>query len=87
MWIEVDREAIADAFISADDLVTRWNQDGNRGHTIMPRIEAAHIGDIALSAFRAVFLTWADGDEVREIEMLNLERADLDQVLGDWRAG
>lgn len=85
VWIEVDREAVSASLVSPDELVTRWDQDGNRGHTIMPRIEAAHIGDIPTSAFRSAFLTWAMGDEVREVDVSN-DNPNNDRVVSEWKA-
>jgi len=85
VWIEIDRVAAAEKLISSDELVAQWDQDGNRGHTIMPRIEAAHIGSMPLSTFRSAFLTWADGKEVREIDCLGLVGPDFDNSLREWR--
>jgi hypothetical protein len=44
IWIEISRETVAPQFIAARDLLTKWTTEGPLRHTIMPRIEAAHIG-------------------------------------------
>jgi hypothetical protein len=40
----------------------------------MPRVEAAYIGDLPVSAVRLAFLTWAD---VREIHVFNIHDHNL----------
>ena len=84
VWIEVDREAIKDSFVSANEIVQRWNEGGYHRHTVMPRIEAAHIGDLPVSAFRSAFLTWAAGREVRAFDIREFKQADYDEILGEW---
>lgn len=84
VWIEIDRDALADNLVSADDLVALWDRDGNRQHTIMPRIEAAHIGDLPASAFCSAFLTWARGTQVREFDILNFDQSHFDEFLREW---
>lgn len=86
VWIEIDRAAVAGSLVSKDELVARWDQEGNRGHTIMPRIEAAHIGDMPTSAFRSAFLTWADGREVRDLEARSLNQEGFAPLLAEWLA-
>ncbi|MFZ4382108.1 MAG: hypothetical protein ACOYO0_09120 [Sandarakinorhabdus sp.] len=44
VWIEIDRSMIADHFIPANELIQMWDEGGHHRHTIMPRIEAAHLG-------------------------------------------
>ncbi len=80
VWISIDRAAIEANFISANTLVERWNQPGNLRHTIMPRIEAAHIGDIPTSAFTSVFVTWAGGRKIHDVD-LTVGRVSYDPVL------
>lgn len=51
VWIEVDRSKVdADAFVSGLALRNRWHGGGDLAHNLMPYIEAAHIGDLPLSA-------------------------------------
>lgn len=86
VWIEIDREAISDSFISADEIVRRWDEGGHHRHTVMPRIEAAHIGDLPVSACQSAFLNWADGREVRAFDICEFKRADFDRILNEWKA-
>lgn len=84
VWIEIDRAAVADQLISTDELVERWDQTGQRGHTIMPRIEAAHIGDLPMSTFATAFVTWADGLEVREISLSPFDPTSFERSIQEW---
>src|SRR5882757_1310796 len=36
VWIEIDRQKIASHFVSASDVVARWNAEKAYKHTIMP---------------------------------------------------
>jgi hypothetical protein len=38
-WIEIDRARAAHKFVSATDLVARWNNEKAYHHTIMPHLE------------------------------------------------
>ncbi len=55
IWIEIDRQIIKAGFIGGKKLIEKWNQDKAHKHTIMPIIEAAHLGSIPIEAFRRVF--------------------------------
>lgn len=83
VWIEIDRQAVVVPFVPADELEKRWDQDGLRRHKRMPQIEAAHIGDMPLSAFQSAFMTWANGHEVREFDPKS-DCSDFDQILKEW---
>ena len=48
LWIEIAPEARA-SVIRGTELLARWKAEQAWGHTIMPLIEAAHIGDIPTS--------------------------------------
>lgn len=61
VWIEIDRELAAPHFISGDDLVAKWKSDDAYGHSIMPYIEAVHLGPVPRAAFKGAFLI-GDGD-------------------------
>lgn len=86
VWIEIDRDQIADSFVSADEVVKRWDAGGHHRHTIMPRIEAAHIGILPREAFLSAFLTWASGEQVREISTRPFDSSTLESHLGEWRS-
>ncbi len=51
IWIEIDRTAISSKFIDGKTLLGRWRAAEAYGHTIMPIIEAAHIGDLSETKF------------------------------------
>ncbi|WP_143748369.1 hypothetical protein [Mesorhizobium carmichaelinearum] len=80
VWIEIDAEAIAGSFVTADEIVDRWDAGCYHRHTIMPRIEAAHIGDLPVSAFRSAFLTWAGGRKVRDLDIVDFDPAEFDRL-------
>ena len=84
-WIEIDRHAIAERFVSADDLVRRWDDGAHYQHTIMPRIECACIGDVPVSAFRSAFITWSNGSEVRDISIDNYHEDRHRKILAEWQ--
>jgi hypothetical protein len=54
IWIEIDRSRAAGSVIRAKDLLDRWKKDNAHAHTLMPMIEAAHIGSIRLDVFSRV---------------------------------
>lgn len=87
IWIEIDRYQIADRFVSVDDLVQQWDAGGHHRHTIMPRIEAAHIGVLPCVAFLSAFLTWKSGHHVREIELRPFDGLKLQDQLKEWCSG
>jgi len=61
VWIEMDRARIVDGFISAANLLATWKTDQAYTHTIMPMIEAAHLGPIPRAAFTRAFLASPNG--------------------------
>jgi hypothetical protein len=74
VWLRVDVAAIEDRFISADEVVHRWDEGGHHRHTIMPRIEAACIGELPVTALSQALVTVARGFETREIDVPGLCR-------------
>lgn len=61
IWIEIDRATVRLSIIEAEALLERWKAEEAYRHTIMPRIEAAHIGDLPARAFRSAFLVDKQG--------------------------
>lgn len=61
VWIEIDRGQVASQIISGPDLLAKWNSDRAHQHTIMPYIEAAHLGPLPRTAFTRAFLV-GEGD-------------------------
>jgi hypothetical protein len=56
VWIEINRVRVARNLISATDLLDRWNDEKAYHHTIMPQLEAAHIGELPRTAFVRAFV-------------------------------
>ncbi len=56
VWIEIDRLAIKCNLISGRNLITKWKAENAEKHTIMPLIEAAHIGPLPVASFKQAFL-------------------------------
>ncbi|HKV92511.1 MAG TPA: hypothetical protein VJW20_08195 [Candidatus Angelobacter sp.] len=69
VWIEIDREKVAREVISASDLVVRWNQNEAYRHTIMPYIEAAHLGPVSKTAFKRAFLVCKEDDLLHALDL------------------
>lgn len=86
VWIEINRSALEGSFVSADEIVRRWKEGDHYRHTIMPRIEAANIGDIPASAFESAFMTWAHGQEVRDIDVREFSPAKFEEITTEWKA-
>ena len=56
IWIEIDRAAVRESYLSPRDLAERQREENAERHTLMPGIEAAVLGRIALAAFRRVLI-------------------------------
>jgi hypothetical protein len=52
IWLEIDRAAVSASLIDPKALVEKWNRENAHAHTLMPMIEAAHIGQIPLARIR-----------------------------------
>ena len=50
IWIELDRQRVARAYIDPVALLTRQKAEGAFRHTIMPMLEGAHLGPIPMAA-------------------------------------
>lgn len=72
VWIEISRERASSNLILGRDLLARWKSDAAYGHMIMPYIEAAHIGELPVSAIDQAFIVRA-GQEF--LEQINLRPA------------
>lgn len=84
VWLSIDHAAVSHSFVSADEIVERWDVTGNRSHNVMPRIEAAHLGDLSISAISSAFLTWNGGREVRDFDMRSFDPCRFDQIMNEW---
>lgn len=55
VWMQIDTDSLGSAFLDGQALKARQIQDKAYQHTLMPAIEAAHVGPLPLSAVRRVF--------------------------------
>ena len=55
IWIEIDRDKVASQLISGLDLLARWKTEEAYKYSIMPEIEAAHLGPLPRIAFKRAF--------------------------------
>jgi hypothetical protein len=67
VWIEIARDTVSSHVISPSALLARWKAESAYSHTIMPMIEAAHIGPIPVTSFKRVFLVNKDDSQINEI--------------------
>ena len=74
VWIEIDRQLIADKFVTGKQLVERWNREKAHAHTIMPEIEAAYFGPVRLSAFRRALVCGVNRPSIQEISLNPTEK-------------
>jgi hypothetical protein len=60
VWIQVDRDAISDHFVSGLEVLMRRRRDKAYGHDFMPLIEAASLAPIPVTTFRRVLIRGED---------------------------
>jgi hypothetical protein len=68
VWIEIDRSRLS-GFISGADLIQRWRDEAAYRHTIMPLIEAAHIGPLPRAAFGRTLIVCPADESIVEREV------------------
>ena len=69
VWLEIDREKVSDALISGEKLLKKWDEDKLHRHSLMPIIEAAHLGDLPISAVARVLLYKQGWAEFKPIDL------------------
>jgi hypothetical protein len=69
VWIEIDREQTSQNFVSASEVVAKWTAEKAHRHTIMPNIEAAHLGMLPRSAFKRAFKVYKEDSEIHPLEI------------------
>lgn len=69
IWIEIDRRAIASHLLTAKELAERQNRENAHRHTLMPRIELAHLGPIQVNSFRRAFVCGAHEPAFKELKI------------------
>lgn len=67
VWIEIDRLMVAPNLISGSALVERWKADNAYGKSLMPYIEAVHVGPLPRAAFKRAFLVGTEDDRFHEL--------------------
>ncbi|MBI5678952.1 MAG: hypothetical protein HZC52_10810 [Planctomycetes bacterium] len=60
---------MCDAYIDGEELIAKWKRENAHRHTIMPIIEAAHIGPISLQSVCRVLQIGADNPKFVEVSM------------------
>lgn len=69
VWIEIDRQGVAEMLITGERLLQRWKEEKQQRHTIMPLIEAAHLGDLSLTSCVRALLIRKNDTEFRDLEL------------------
>jgi hypothetical protein len=69
VWIEIDREKVAPQLISGPELIRRNHAEGAQRYSIMPYIEAAHVGSLPTSAFVRAFIIGNNESEIRYLPL------------------
>jgi hypothetical protein len=69
VWIEIDREKVTPQLISSPELLKRNHADGAYRFSIMPEIEAAHIGPLPTSAFVRAFIVGKNECGIRALSL------------------
>tara|TARA_R110002049_G_C9163614_1_gene561191 strand:+ start:3458 stop:4015 length:558 start_codon:yes stop_codon:yes gene_type:complete len=85
VWLEIEREVVSEQLVSPTALLRKWKEEGLHGHNILPALEAAHLGDLPISAIRSAFLTWDNGREVREFNIQDFDHVLFNQKLIEWQ--
>jgi hypothetical protein len=67
VWIEIDRKRVDADIISGPSLVAKWKADNAYRHKIMPYIEAAYLGPLAVAAFKRAFQVSDQDDELHPL--------------------
>ncbi len=69
VWLEIDREKVSDALISWEKLSKMQDEDKLHRRSLMPIIEAAHLGDLPISAVARVLLCKQGWAEFKPIDL------------------
>lgn len=85
VWLEVGHESAEKALISAENLIEKWHK-WKKKPNILPRLEAAHIGNLALSNIhRAILIRSRDDGDFHEFDFAPFDRAAYEALLPEWR--
>lgn len=58
---------VAPNLISGSAVVEKWKADNAHGKSLMPYIEAVHVGRLPRAAFKRAFLVGAEDDQFHEL--------------------
>ena len=86
VWIEIDRKRIGLQFISAGELLQKWKAEEAYRHTIMPRLEAAHIGALSAKAFKRALFVHSDASQLSEFDLQKIDPSAYEERLNEWRS-
>jgi len=67
VWIQINRELMAENFVNYTVLYQQQQDQLAYRHTLMPQIEAAHIGPIPICFFRRAFQVAVDCSDIEEL--------------------
>lgn len=85
MWLQIEREVVSEQLVSPTALLNKWKDQGLHGHNILPKLEAAHLGDLPVSAISSAFLTWDNGRKVREFNIRDFDHEPFQHRLREWQ--
>ena len=68
IWLKIDTRRVNGEYVEARDLWERQHREGAHRHTLMPRIEAAVIGSIPLSAIESAYIISKGNDDLELFE-------------------
>lgn len=69
VWIEIDRALASNGLVSGQALLARQHEEAAHRHRLMPRIEAAYLGNVRAEFFARVLLVGKDDVDFRVVAM------------------
>jgi hypothetical protein len=69
VWIEIKRDCVTSQLITGANLLTQWKSEKAYIHTLMPYIEAAHLGSLPKMAFKRAFLVGEEDNSFHPFEL------------------
>lgn len=85
VWLEVDHKRVGKALIPAEELIEKWHK-AEKKPNILPRLEAAHIGNLTLSnILRVIFIRARDEGKFHEFNFEPFDRSVYEALLSEWR--
>ena len=84
VWLEVDHERAGEAFVSPEKLIEKWHEAKEK-RNILPRLEAAHIGDLTLRNIRRAIFVRSRDFGFHTFNIIPFNRSAYEDLLPDWR--